>query len=365
MHLIVNRAALLEVLNAASSVVASRTPKDILKCVRLTTVEDGLLVSATDLEVALRVGIRQVEVKKPGEMLVAADKLISITRESVDETLVLEADGQACHIRGQDSHFEIYGQDPREFPPVPDLEGTPDVEVEVEVMRGLIDRTLFAVAKENTRYAINGVLWEKKGKKLALVATDGRRLARCVGNAEQSAGEDNRMIVPAKTVHVLQKILPNIEGRVLVRFSSNQVIVRAGEYVISSALVEGHFPQYEEVVPKDCDRKVELNTEEFLSAVRRAALLTNEQSKAVRLMFDKEKLILSSRAPEQGEATISMRVDYPHPPMEIGFNPVFLTDALRAVGSPTITGEFKEANRPGIFRAGQTFLYVIMPVNLS
>jgi DNA polymerase III subunit beta len=365
MHVIVNRTALVEVLNAASGVVASRTTKDILKCVRLTTVDGSLLVSATDLEVALRAGIQQVEVKKPGDLLIAADKLSSIVRESVDETLTIEADAQACHIRGQDSHFEIYVQDPKEFPPVPELEGTPDMEVELEVMKGLIDRTLFAVAKENTRYAINGVLWEKKGKKLALVATDGRRLARSINTAEQSAGEDARMIVPAKTVQVIQKILPNVEGTVGIRFATNQVVVRVGSYIVSSALVEGHFPQYDDVIPKDCDRKVELNTEELLSAVRRASLLTNEQSKALRLAFEKERLILSSRAPEQGEATVSMRIQYDHPAMEIGFNPVFLVDALRVAGTPTVTLELKEANRPGVLRAGTGFLYVVMPVNLS
>lgn len=365
MQVIVNRTALMEVLNAASGVVASRTTKDILKCVRLTTVDNGMLVSATDLEVALRVHVHQVEVKKPGDILIAADKLGSIVRESTDETLTLEGDTQSCHIRGQDSHFEIYGQDPREFPPVPELEGTPDLEIEVENLKTLIDRTLFAVAKENTRYAINGVLWEKKGKKLALVATDGRRLARSVGSAEQSVGEDNSMIVPAKTVQVIQKVLPNTEGTVGIRFSSNLVIVRAGDYVISSALVEGRFPQYEEVIPKDCDHKIELSTEEFLSAVRRASLLTNEQSKAVRLAFGKEKLVLSSRAPEQGEATVSMRVEYNEEPLEIGFNPVFLTDALRVAGTPTVTMELKEASQPGVFRAGAGFLYVVMPVNLS
>lgn len=365
MHVIVNRAALADVLNAALGVVASRTTKDILRCVRLTTLKDALLVSATDLEVALRARVDQVEVKKPGDLLMAADKLASIVRESVDETLTFDGDAQTCHIRGGDSHFEIYGQDPKEFPPVPDLEGTPDMEVEVPVMKGLIDRTLFAVAKENTRYAINGVLWEKKGKKLGLVSTDGRRLARAVDTAAQSAGEDAHMIVPAKTVQVLQKILPLVEGNLGIRFASNQVIARVGSYVVSSALSEGHFPPYNDVIPSDCDRKVELSTEEFLSAVRRASLLTNEQSKALRLSFEKERLVLSSRAPEQGEATVSMGIQYDYPPMEIGFNPVFLVDALRVVGTPTVTLEMKDSGRPGLMRAGAGFLYVVMPVNLA
>lgn len=365
MHVIVNRAALADVLNAALGVVASRTTKDILKCVRLTTVADALLVSATDLEVALRARVDQVDVRKPGDLLLPADKLGSIVRESVDETLTLEGDAQVCHIRGGDSHFEIYGQDPREFPPVPDLEGAPDVEVDGAVVKGLVDRTLFAVAKENTRYAINGVLWEKKGKKLGLVATDGRRLARAVDTATQCSGEDASMIVPSKTVQVLQKILPTVEGGVGIRFAPNQVIVRVGGYVVSSALVEGQFPQYGEVIPKDCDRRVEVSTEELLSAVRRAALLTNEQSKALRLAFERDKLVLSSRAPEQGEATVSMDIQYEHAPMEIGFNPVFLIDALRVVGTPMVTLELKDPNRPGLLRAGAGFLYVVMPVNLG
>lgn len=365
MHVIINRQALLDVLGVASGIAASRTTKEILKCVRLTATEGRLLISATDLEVALRGEVHQVEVKDAGELLIPADKLMQIARESVDETLTIEGDDQACHIRGQDSHFEIYGHDPQEFPPVPDLEGTPDVELEAGELRGMIERTLFAVARENTRYAINGVLWEKSAKRLCLVATDGRRLARVLGTVAKSVGDEARMIVPARTMQTLQRILAGGEGTVAARFSSNQVVIRAGHYMLSSSLVEGHFPHYEEVIPNDSDKRVELSTDEFLSAVKRAALLTNEQSKGIRLAFEEGKLVLSSRAPEQGEATISMPIEYSAEAMEIGFNPVFLGDALRVVGTPTVVIEFKESNRPGVIKAGQEFVYVVMPVNLS
>ncbi len=364
MHVIVSRSALLDVLNAAAGVAATRTTKEVLKCVRLTTKENVLVVSATDLEVALRVEVRQVEIKKKGDLLVPADKLMSIARESLDDTLIIEADEQACHIRGKDSHFEVYGQDVRDFPPVPGLEGQADLEVEAPVLADLISKTLFSVAKENTRYAINGVLWQKLGKKLILVSTDGRRLARSIGAAE-GPGADAQMIVPAKTVQVVQRVLGHVQGKVGVKFSTNQIIVQADTYVVSSALVEGHFPQYDDVIPKDNDKRIELNTEEFQSAVKRASLLTNEHSKGVRLKFEQGMLTLSSRAPEQGEATISMPVEYAGPPIEIGFNPLFLIDALRVAASPTITLDMKEGNRPGIFKVGQVFLYVVMPVNLA
>jgi len=229
----------------------------------------------------------------------------------------------------------------------------------------LIERTGFSVAKENTRYAINGVLCEKQGKRVSLVATDGRRLAWASRSLEKEGKGDVDRIVPAKTLIVLQRILASTEGPVAVQLGENQVIVRAGMYVVSSALVEGHFPQYRDVIPKDSDKKVELATQEFLSGIRRAALLTNEQSKGVRLRFAEGKLVLSSRAPEQGEATISLSIDYDGPLMEIGFNPVFLQEALRVVGTPTVVLEMKDANRPGILRAGESFLYVVMPVSLS
>lgn len=365
MQVTVNRNALADVLVSASGIASARTTKDVLKCVRLTAAGDELLVGATDLEVALRGSIRQVEIQRPGDILVPADKLTQIARESTDETLTVVVEEQVCHVRGQDSHFEVYGQDPKDFPPIPDLAGEPDVEVAVDVLCRLIEQTSFSVAKENTRYAINGVLWEKKGKKLRFVATDGRRLARAVGVATKAKSGDASMIVPSRTIHVLQRVLAGGEGQAAISFSENQVITRCDGYVISSALVEGQFPNYDEVIPKDNDKVIELSTEEFISAVRRAALLTNEQSKGVRLSFSSEKLILSSRAPEQGEATISMRAGYNGDNIDIGFNPNFLLDALRVAGAPTVSFELKETNRPGVMKAGTEFLYVVMPVSLA
>ncbi len=365
MHALISRNALLEVLGAATGVVSSRSPKEVLKCVRLTASNDGLLVSATDLEVALRGEVRQVEVKAPGDVLIPADKLLQITRESTDDALELESSEQTCHIRGADSHYEIYGPDPRDFPPVADLEGTPDVEIEAGKLLSLVERTVFAVARENTRFAINGVLWEKKGRKLSLVATDGRRMACAVDVAERVAGEDIAMIVPARTVQAVQRVLAGVTDPVAISFSHNQVVVRVGVYVISSALVEGQFPQYEEVIPVDNDRKVVLATDAFLSAVRRASLLINDRSKGIRLCFEDNRLVLSSRAPEQGEATVSMPVEYTERKLEIGFNPGFLTDALRVVGTPTVQLELRDANRPALLRGGPGFVYVVMPVSLG
>ena len=141
--------------------------------------------------------------------------------------------------------------------------------------------------------------------------------------------------------------------------------MKVGGAVIHTSLIEGHFPKYQDVIPADCDRVVQLNTAEFHSALRCAALLTNEESKGVRLSFAEGGLTLSSRAPEQGEATISLEIAYDGEPIQIGFNPVFLSDVLRVVHTDEITFAFKDSKRPGVVRMGDNFIHVVMPVHLS
>lgn len=364
MKLIVDRHALAEALAATTTVIAARTPKPILQCVRITAEADCLILSAYDQEVGLRYRISQVEVSKPGETLVMAQRLADIVNASADETVTMETKEDLLHLRGQDSHFQIYGQNVREFPPIPDFEGEADFTVKIGPLASGIDRTAFAAARESTRYAINGVLWERKGKKLQLIATDGRRLAWGTVALEKTGDAECSAIVPVKTLHLISKLRQDPEEIVEVKTTANQIFIRMPRATISSVLVEGHFPKYEDVIPRECTRTAELDTQEFLSAVRRAALLTNEESKGVRLNFTAEQMVLSSRAPEQGEATINAAVKLNGAPIEIGFNPVFLMDALKVCGESVML-EMKEPTKPGVIKCGTEFLYVIMPVTLS
>src|SRR6185369_10165515 len=139
-------------------VVNPRTPNPVLQCIKMTAADDRLTIAATDLEVAIRYSDSQVQIEQPGEALVPADKFRDIVRESVDDTLSIEVTADNAHIRGQDSHFKIFTQNPKEFPPVPDFQGEADFEIPAGQLKGLIGKTLFAAAKESTRYAFNGVL---------------------------------------------------------------------------------------------------------------------------------------------------------------------------------------------------------------
>jgi DNA polymerase-3 subunit beta len=367
MKMICNRGALLEALSVAGTVVATRTPKPSLQCVKLSAPEKSLTVMATDLEVAIRYIDHQVQIDEPGEALVPADKMRDIVRESVDDTLSIEIAGDNAIIKGQDSNFKIFTQNVAEFPPVPDFEGEPQFQIAGGHLKQLIGQTLFAAAKESSRYAFNGVLVNVKGKKISLVATDGRRLAMAKGDlVSDNTGKDGaKAIIPAKALTLIDKLVDDPEEAVGFQIKENQILVHTSSATLTSSLVEGQFPPFEDVIPKDCDKKMTASTADFLAKIRLASLLTTEESKGVRLTFSKKGLVLSSRSPESGEATVNFPCKYEGSDVEIGFNPTFLIEALRVVDSDDITLELTAPNRPGLLKGGPDFLYVIMPVNLQ
>lgn len=369
MKVICNRGALLEALNVAGSVVAVRTPKPVLQCVKLTAENDKLTLAATDLEVAIRYSDAQVQIEQPGSVLVPADRLRDIVRECVDDTLALETDKEQLQIKGQDSVFKIFTQPVDQFPPVPDFEGEGSFEIGGGYLKQLINQTLFAAARESSRYAFNGVLMSAgKGKKINLVSTDGRRLAMAKGDLISAAKIEKdgvKAIVPAKALNLIDKLIDDPEESVSVQITDHQIIFHTSTATLTSNLVEGQFPPFEDVIPKDTDKKMSASTVDFLSAIKRAALLTNEESKGVRMNFSKNGLVLSSRSPEAGEATVNFACKFEGSDVEIGFNPQFLVDALKIVDSDEISLELTAPNRPGLLKGGANFLYVIMPVNLQ
>lgn len=363
-----NRAALSEALGLVTSVVPSRTPKPILQCIRITAEADAVTICGTDLEAGISVKLAQVEVGEIGDIVLPADKFNSIVRESIDDVIAVEEKEATITISGADSKFTIYGHQPEQYPAVPTLDGDADVVVGLDKLQDGIELTLFAAAKESSRYAINGVLWEMKGKKLTLVSTDGRRLARAVVDLDKAASKDleaGRIIVPSKALALLDRVGGNEKDTVGVKFVDNKIVMSCGSVVVSSNLVEGNFPKYDDIIPKDNDKKVTLNTAVALSAVRRAALLTNEDSKGIKLALSKGKLVFTSRAPETGDAQIDMAVDYSGGDIEIGFNPQFLVDMLRVIKIEEFELNLGESDRPGLIKAGSNFLYIVMPVNLG
>lgn len=360
-----------DALAAMATLTGGRTTKPILACVKLQAAGERVQLSATDGEAGLRMNVPALVTKKGGETVVSAARLLEIVREMQDVEIALDADDKYCTIRGEGSEFKIHVSTVADFPPLPEFEDEADLVVDGLALRRMIGLTIYAAARETSRYAINGVQWEKEGKRLFLVATDGRRLARAGGSLREARAADFKAIVPAKALNVFERVFAAPkeaeDWRIDIKVTPNQVLLRSGDRVLSTVLVEGHFPDYQAVIPRDNDKTVKLNRMEFYGAVRKAALLTTEESRAVRLSFEKNKLEITSQAPEQGEARVNIPVEYTGAPITIGFNPAFIGDALRAMTVETVTIELKEGFRPGIVYAEDKsdFLYVVMPVSLT
>lgn len=392
MKVICDRASLLDAVNLVSGAVAQRTPRPQLTCVHIKADKSAgageVTLAATDAEISLRLSLSQVDVHQPGEALIPADRLRAIiAAEDNEPTLTLETEGDDLHIRGGDAHFKVCGFPSAEFPPIPNFGDIVSGSAQSDKARAvlthpagslsqLVARTLFATARENSRYAINGVLLKRDGKRLEMVATDGRRLALARANLT-GPDKDARpisCIVPTKALGMLQKLIKEHEEPVQIAITDSQVhfsfgtAASPGRAMLASSLVEGTFPPYEDVIPRDQDKKVTFDKDLLSSAVRRAALLTNEESRGVRMAFDgkKKSVDLSSRAPEMGEAQVKVDVSsYEGEAIEIGFNPQFITDALKVIDQPEVILELKAPNKPGLIKSGNDFMYVVMPVNLT
>lgn len=386
MKVICETKVLLNAVNIAAGVAAARSPKPQLTCIRFTAKRDGtssgagtIMLSAVDEQVSLRIGTANVDVQQEGEVLIPADRLRNILQSVESEsTVTVDAEGDVCRIRGQNSKFKVFGYDVADFPPVPGFPPAGDAsdayEVEAEVLESLIARTVFSTARETSRYAINGVLVTRNGKKLELVATDGRRLALARGSVKAlGQGEGTAAIVPTKALQMVLKLLPGGPDKVKVGLTDSRIVFdfgssNGGGALLASRLVEGTFPPYEDVIPRDQDKKATFDVGALADAVRKAALLTNEESRGVRMAFggSSKTLNLASRAPEVGEANIDVQMDdYAGDDIEIGFNPQFITDALKVLSDDQVVIELKSPNKPGLIKSGADFLYVVMPVNLQ
>ncbi len=364
------REELAEALTAVAAIAGGRTTKPILGCVRIATEGETIELSASDGEAALRLRIGSFSVEEPGEVVVSADRMLNIVRELPDAEIRVDVDDRFCTVCGAGSEFKIFVSASADFPAVPSFDDEPDLVVDGRQLWHMIGLTAYAAARETSRYAINGVLWEKRGKRLHLVATDGRRLARTSGSVVRTTAADFEVIVPVKALTVFERVFAR--GReqddwtIDIKVMPNQIVLRSTDRMLSTVLIEGSFPKYEEVIPKDSTRHAIVNRVELMAAIRRAALLTSDEARAVRLSFSPEGLVITAQSPEQGEARVELPAEFKGEALQISFNPTFFNEALKALSTNNVRLEFQDSFRPGVITGDDRtdFLYVIMPVSL-
>ena len=363
MKITCNRKALSEAFQLMCGVIEAKTTKPVLKTVKVEAKKDTLKLAATDLQVGAVVTLGQVVVEKPGVVLLYGEDTNNILRELTDETITWELVGTQCRIWGKDSDFKVPTENPEEFPSVPEFTGEPTVEIPRADMDAMIRRTSFAISMEQMRYALNGVLFVPGKGHLEIVATDGRRLAY-TKRAAKSEKATKGFIVPIKAVNEIQKMLAEGLETVALRFDENRIYARAGTASMFAQLVDGQFPSYNDVIPKGNDVKVSFISDDLAAAVAQAALMITPQSMAIKMSFADDNLRFNSSSAEHGEAKIEIKIKYSGTPIELCFNPAFLLDMLRAVPGQEVTLEMKDGESPVLFRSGDDYQYVVMPISL-
>src|SRR5260221_492995 len=305
-----DREGLLSAFQVVSSVVPARTPKAILQNIKVITTADKSVLMATDLDsVGVRLEVRGVRTEEPGEALLPTARFSSILRESQDQELSVEANPDACFIRGASSEFELPGEDPGQYPEVPQFEGDHYHQIQAGILKTMIVRTAFAAATESARFALTGVLWEVNAQKVRLVATDGRRLAVADGIGVMNGKHDTTgqtPVVPTKAMQLLERNLTDLEEPIFVAIRPNDALFRTSKAEIYARLVEGRYPPYRDVFPKKTGFKAKLTVGPFMHAVRQAAILTDEESRGVDFSFAKGKLTLKAKVADKGRAKVEM-----------------------------------------------------------
>ena len=359
------REALLKPLQAVIGVVERRQTMPILSNVLLKAADGVLSVTGTDLEVEL-VAEGPVDVTDPGEITVPGRKLHDIVR-ALPDGVVVECihSGDRVSVKAGRSRFVLSSMGAGDFPSTEGVDADQELTVSYADLRRLIDKTHFSMAQQDVRYYLNGLLFETEGTRLRAVATDGHRLALADCELAAPAGRNGQIIVPRKGVMELNRLLGG-DGEVQLVLSSNHLRVQLPGTRLTTKLIDGRFPDYGRVVPAESAHSVHANKDALRSALQRAAILSNEKYRGIRLELAENKLVMQANNPEQEEATEELEVEYAGPAMEIGFNVSYLLDALGAVDSEEVELGVSDANSSCLItnQGSLETKFVVMPMRL-
>ena len=367
MKFTISRDALLKPLNLVAGVVERRQTLPILANVLLVLDDDRLSLTGTDLEVELVGRVQLASAGDSGEVTVPARKLVDICKslpEGSDISFKVE-DGKVI-VRCGRSRFTLSTLPAREFPNVEDSMGTHQFTIRQGQLKRLIDRTGFAMAQQDVRYYLNGMLWELRDKQLRVVATDGHRLALCTLPEKIDASGDTQVILPRKGVLELSRLLLEDEENIAVVIGSNHIRATTDAFTFTSKLVDGKFPDYQRVLPRSPDKMVTGSRLELRQAFSRAAILSNEKYRGVRLKLTDSSLDIVANNPEQEEAEEAVPVEYQGDELEIGFNVSYLLDVLSVLSGEQVKLSLSDPNSSALLEESEAgdSLYVVMPMRL-
>ncbi len=367
MRFTVQREVLLKPLSQVAGVVERKQPMPVLGNLLVVVDGEGVSFTGTDLEVEM-VARMEADGLEAGEVTIPARKLFDICRALPDGSRIdcKRGTGDKVTMSAGRSRYTLATLPAGDFPQIENFELIERVSVPEATLKELIDRTSFAMANQDVRYYLNGTLLELRERLLRCVATDGHRLAICETETSSGITEPRQVIIPRKGVLELQRLLDLGEGEVDIEFGRAHLRVRRGDFVFTTKLIDGKFPDYEAVVPIAADKEIELHREDFRTALQRASILSNEKYRGVKLEISPGRMQIVAHNPEQEEASEELEATTRVDDLAVGFNVNYLLDALGALRAERVVLSVRDGNSSCLLRdAGEErSRHVIMPLRL-
>lgn len=362
----ITREALQKGLGAVASAIPTRTTLPVLSNILMKAEDGSVQLSGTDLDISVTLGV-PAEVTEPGAVTVPAKKLVEISRVLEDAPVKFSTDGAQVEIECGRSKFKLYGLAEDEFPAFPDVDFTASWKMSAGELQTLIERTSFAVSTEESRPILNGVLWQLRPEGTLMVATNGHRLAKMRQNTNGGgAPPEADLIIPPKALQQVQKLYGS-DAELEIARSDNHLAFRSEDRQVFTRLIEGPYPNYDQVIPKDNDKEAIVNRSALEAAVRRMAVVASDQTHRVRLSFEEGGLRFRVQTPDLGEAEDELPLDYDGENLEIGFNATYLLEVLRYMPDEDVRMTFKAPERAATFSpaSGESdYLCLVMPLRL-
>lgn len=365
MKLLCDRQRLHEAFAAVSSTAPTKTPKAVLQNVLLRAEKDGCTFFASDNEMSMRMRIDQVKVSEPGDVLLPARETSALLRELDDSTISLESKEMRCEIQSGSGSYILVGDDPAKFPKVPEISAEQTIEVPAGRFIEMVRCTGFAAAREETRFAINGLLLDARGDRLSLVGTDGRRLSLTFEHLETELPE-LKVVIPNRALNALGRVVSDESEEVLqIRIGTKQVSFAVGELELISQLAENRFPDYEAVIPKAADTTIEVDRGLLERSLRRVAILSSGDVRMVRMQFEGSAIKISAENSGVGRGEASIEADIRGAGGAAAFNPDYLLDALKVTSAEVVRIDLTDDSTPAKLTLGESHTYVLMPISGS
>ena len=362
----INREELIRPLQQVAGVVERRQTLPVLSNLLLQVTDSDVSMTGTDLEVEM-IGRLQADISEPGEITVPARKLVDICRE-IPEKADIEFMLQEGRVEIRSGRFRstLATLPAVDFPSVDQSAPELTVDIDAKVLKKLLDKTAFAMAQQDVRYFLNGMLIEMGNGHLRSVATDGHRLALADQVMESLDGPVKQVILPRKGVIEIQRLLQELEGQVSLAIGSSHLCAVSNQFTLTTKLVDGKFPDYERVIPRNGDKIVLSDKVELRQALSRTAILSNEKFRGIRLALSDGQIQLSANNPEQEQAEETVSVEYQGDGMEVGFNVSYLQDVLNTIENDKVRLTLHDANSSALIEDPELedATYVVMPMKL-